>query len=248
MIFRICVLLTAILFLSACGDFSGSDSVPDNKEARQGSQNPVTDEHPVMGPKRTILAFGDSLFAGYNVASQDSYPAKLEASLRVRGINAQVINAGVSGDTSAAGLQRLAFTLDAQDTVPDLVLLELGGNDLLRGLPVEETKANLSAILTELDKRKIPVLLVGMRAPPNLGQDYQTRFDAIYPDLAKQYNTAYLPFFLEPVYNRPELVQPDHIHPTERGIEELVGASAQYVVDALPATGGTSAGKQEVAP
>ncbi len=153
------------------------------------------DQLPVMGPERHILAFGDSLFAGYNLAEGESYPARLEVALRAGGVNARIVNAGVSGDTSAAGLQRLTFTLDNQPLAPDLVVLELGGNDLLRGLSPKETRANLAAILTELKRRKIPVLLMGMRAPPNLGAGFQREFDRIYPDLAKDYGAALVPFF-----------------------------------------------------
>src|SRR5690606_11780009 len=111
-----------------------------------------------------------------------------EISLRARGINARVANAGVSGDTTAAALQRLAFTLDNQAQVPDLAIVELGGNDLLRRIPPSETRANLAAILEELQSREIPVLLMGMRAPPNLGAAYQREFDAIYPALAQRFD------------------------------------------------------------
>ncbi|MXP14633.1 arylesterase [Altererythrobacter confluentis] len=187
-----------------------------------------------MGSERQILAFGDSLFAGYNVDKGESYPARLEAALRARGINARVANAGVSGDTSAAGLQRLAFTLDAQKVQPELVILELGGNDLLRNLPPSETRANLAAMLDELARRKIPVLLMGMRAPPNLGADFVREFDGAYPALARQYGAALVPFFIEPVFDRPELIQPDRIHPTAEGIEVLVASTVGKVADALP--------------
>jgi len=187
-----------------------------------------------MGPERRILAFGDSLFAGYNVDKDDSYPAKLEAALRAKGINARVSNAGVSGDTTAAGLQRLAFTLDAQEAKPELVIVELGGNDLLRNLPPSETRSNIAAMLDELAKRDIPVLLMGMRAPPNLGPEFVSEFDGIYPALAKQYGAALVEFFIEPVFDKPELIQPDRIHPTEDGIEALVGSTVDDVVEALP--------------
>lgn len=191
-------------------------------------------EQPVMGPERRILAFGDSLFAGYNVDADESYPARLEASLRARGINARVANAGVSGDTSAAGLQRLVFTLDAQAQAPELVILELGGNDLLRGVPVAQVRKNLDAMLGLLKQRSIPVILFGMRAPPNLGADYVGAFDGLYPELAEQYDAALVPFFMEPVYDRPQLIQPDRIHPTARGIEAMVEATIEDVSGALP--------------
>jgi acyl-CoA thioesterase-1 len=189
---------------------------------------------PVMGTERRILAFGDSLFAGYGLQPQESYPARLEAALRARGVNARVINAGVSGDTTAAGWQRLAFTLDAQETAPDLFILELGGNDLLRGLSPDETRANLARILAELKQRGIPVLVMGMRAPPNYGPDYQARFDAIYRELAREYGAALIPFWLEAIYREPELFQADRIHPTAQGIERLVAATIDAVERALP--------------
>ena len=127
-----------------------------------------------------------------------------------------MVNAGVSGDTTQAGRARLSFTLDAQEEVPDLVILELGGNDLLRGLPVAETRANLAAMLAELRERNIPVLLMGMRAPPNLGADYVAQFDAVYPELAREYGAQLVPFFLQSIYDQPQLIQQDRIHPDGR--------------------------------
>lgn len=219
------VLLVAAL--AACGDAAS------RKDERELPTD-VTAETPVMGPQRSILAFGDSLFAGYGVVREDSYPAKLEAALRARGVNARVTNAGVSGDTTAAALQRLSFTLDSMDEKPQLAIVELGGNDLLRGIGPEETEANLRKILQELGKRDIRVILMGMRAPRNLGADYQARFDAIYPGLAREFDSALVPFFLEPVYDRPALIQADRIHPNEEGIAELVGATVGEVEGALP--------------
>lgn len=194
----------------------------------------VLAEEPVAGPERRILAFGNSLFAGYNVTPEESYPARLQAALRARGINAEVVNAGVSGDTTQAGRARLAFTLDAQEVTPDLFILELGGNDLLRGVPIEQTRANLAAMLAELRRRDIPVLLMGMRAPPNLGADYVAQFDAIYPDLAREYGAQLVPFFLQSIYDQPQLIQQDRIHPTAQGIEALVAATVEEVTRALP--------------
>lgn len=188
----------------------------------------------VEGPERRILAFGNSLFAGYNVEPDEAYPAQLQDALRARGINASVTNAGVSGDTTAAGRQRFAFTLDAQETPPDMVIIELGGNDLLRGLPVRETRANLEAMLQELQRRDIPALLMGMRAPPNLGADYVDAFDALYPELAEQYDAELVPFWLESIYRRAELFQADRVHPTAEGIEVLVENTAAQVAEALP--------------
>jgi len=188
----------------------------------------------VAGPERRILAFGDSLFAGYNVGERESYPAQLEAALRGQGLNVRVTNAGVSGDTSAAGLQRIEFVLDSMETPPDLAIVELGGNDLLRAIAPAETRENLGAILAELQERGIPTLLMGMRAPPNLGEAFVRDFDGLYPDLARRYGAALVPFFLEPVYDKPALIQEDRIHPTAEGIEALVSATADDVVTALP--------------
>lgn len=215
-----------LVLLAACG----GEAPP--AEPVQGELR--AEVKPVMGPERSVLAFGDSLFAGYNVAQDESYPARLQAALRARGINAKVTNAGVSGDTSAAGRQRLGFTLDAQDPKPDLVILELGGNDLLRGLSPEETRANFVAMLDALKKRDIPVLLMGMRAPPNYGPEYRQAFDPIYPALAKEYGAALIPFWLESIYQDQSLFQQDRIHPTADGIEALVGATVEKVAGAIP--------------
>ena len=224
-------LLTA-LALAGCKSEAPQETTA--RETASGSVTPAAAEQPVSGPERRILAFGDSLFAGYGLEQGESYPARLEAALRARGINAQVANAGVSGDTTAAGRQRLSFVLDAQEQTPELVILELGGNDLLRGLPPTQIRDNLEAMLAELRVRGIPVLLMGMRAPPNAGPEFGKAFDSIYPELAREYGTALVPFFLESVYRRPELIQRDRIHPTAQGIEAMVSATVDEVVEALP--------------
>ncbi|MEZ5742391.1 MAG: arylesterase [Sphingomonadaceae bacterium] len=216
-----------VLCLAACG----SEAPPTVAETRQGAEMPP--DVPVMGEERTVLALGDSLFTGYGLGEGESYPALLEAALRARGINARMVNAGVSGDTTAAGRNRLAFALDAQATKPDLVVISLGGNDMLRGLPVEQTRENLDAILAELKERGIETLLLGMLAAPNLGEPYAREFNAIYPALAKKYGAALVPFFLQPVMDRPELVQADRIHPTREGIEAMVADTVDDVAGAL---------------
>ncbi|WP_394728526.1 arylesterase [Altererythrobacter sp. GH1-8] len=223
------------LSLTACGS-NAPDSAPGEAGAaeRSGTNDSDLPEVPVMGPEKRILAFGNSLFAGYNVAPEDSYPAKLQRALRAQGINAQVYNAGVSGDTTAAGRQRLAFALDEQETKPDLAIVELGGNDLLRGLSPEQSRENLAAMIEELQSRDIDVLLMGMRAPPNYGPEYQAAFDGMYGELAKKYGVDLYPFFLEAIYQDPSLFQSDRIHPTEDGIERLVEATLETVVSALP--------------
>jgi acyl-CoA thioesterase-1 len=190
----------------------------------------------VTGPELHLLAFGDSLFAGYGLANPDtqSYPAQLEQALRKDGRSIRIANAGVSGDTTAAGRQRLAFTLDSQPAKPDLVLLELGGNDLLRGLPPQQTRENLEAMLVELKKRGIPVVLMGLQAPPNYGGAFQQQFDAIYPDLAKAHNAALVPFVTAKVFADPKLIQADHVHPTAQGVGLLVEETEDAVAKALP--------------
>ena len=211
----------AALLLASCGK--------GNEPAAAPTAAAAAPEMPVMGPERHILALGDSLFAGYGVRPAESYPAKLETALRAHGVNARIANAGVSGDTSADGLARLAFTLNSQPKSPDLVIVSLGGNDMLRGLAPDQTKANLDAIVTQLTQRKIPVVLMGLLAPPNLGADYRSKFDAIYPDLADKHHVSLVPFFLKAVMDKPDLIQPDHIHPTARGIEEIVAATTYAV-------------------
>ncbi len=187
-----------------------------------------------QGPVRHIVALGDSLFAGYGLRPDQAYPVRLAAALQARGINAKMVNAGVSGDTSGDGAARLAFTLNSQSPAPDLVLICLGGNDVLRALPPTQTLANLDAMLTELDRRHIRALLMGMLAPPNLGKPYAASFDTIYPALAKRHHAALVPFFLAPVIARDDLRQGDHIHPTAPGVEEIVVATVGVVAKALP--------------
>ena len=219
----------AALLLAACAD--DAPSAP--AETEQARNEPAA-EAEVPGEERRILAFGDSLFAGYGLAEDEGYPEKLEAALRARGINARVADAGISGDTTAGGRQRIAFVLDAMERAPDLALVELGGNDLLRGLSPAEARANLGAILAELQSRGIPAVVYGMRAPPNAGPEYQAAFDAMYPELARQYEAVLVPFFMEPLLGRPEWVQPDRIHPTAEGIDAMVAATVDAVAEALP--------------
>jgi acyl-CoA thioesterase-1 len=234
-------LATALALAGCNGNADTADAVPANDAVQggEGGAPPI----PIMGEEVRILAFGDSLFAGYGFAepAQDSYPARLEGALRARGINARIVNAGVSGDTSAAGLKRLEFVLDAQAGKPDLFILELGGNDLLRGLSPDQTRANFRAMLEELAAREIPVLIMGMRAPPNYGPEFQAAFDGLYRDLADEYGAQLVPFWLEEIYRQPQLFQDDRIHPTEEGVEALVGATVDDVAEALAPDGGAAA-------
>lgn len=180
-----------------------------------------------------ILAFGDSLTAGYGLDSGLGFAPQLEASLRRHGIAAEVADAGVSGDTSEAGKARLGWTLDGLDRKPDLVIVELGANDMLRGLDPNLTKANLTAIMGELKRRDIPVLIAGMRAAPNLDPAYIARFEAIYPALAKRNGAALYPFFLERVAGSAAMVQADGLHPTFAGVKRIVTGILPAVKKAL---------------
>ena len=177
-----------------------------------------------------LLVLGDSLAAGYGLAAEEAFPAQLERALQQAGHNVTVINAGVSGDTTAGGLARLDWTLADN---PDLVLVELGGNDALRGLPPEETRANLDAILERLGRAGAEVLLAGMQAPRNLGEEYTTAFNRVYPQLAKQHRVTFYPFFLDGVALDPSLNQADGIHPNIRGVAVIVARILPFVEDAL---------------
>ena len=168
---------------------------------------------------KVILALGDSLTAGYGLDQAEAFPVQLQAALRALGLNATVINGGVSGDTSAGGRSRLEWLL-AEPV--DGVIVELGANDGLRGLDPGQTRENLDWILTTLKQRDIPVLLSGMYAPPNLGKDYGAEFNAIYPELAQKHTVKLDPFFLEGVAADPNLNQADGIHPNAEGVAMIV--------------------------
>ena len=182
---------------------------------------------------RLVVAFGDSLYAGYRLAPNEGLAPQLQAALKAQGINARVHNAGVSGDTTGAGKSRLSFVLDNLERKPDLVVLGLGGNDMLRGIKPEETKANMVAMLDELKKRDIPVVLTGMLAAPNLGQDYANAFNGLFPQLAKQYGAPLYPFFLNGVVTDKGMMLPDGIHPNAKGVSRVVEGLSPLVEAAL---------------
>lgn len=231
------VVTTVLVACMAVASCSRSAAIPDGQESPSPSitSEPSADAQPVMGPERRILAVGDSLLAGYGLAgASEAYPARLETALRARGINAKVTNAGVSGDTSSAGAERFGFVLKSQPTRPDLAIIEFGGNDILRAVPPEQTRANLDRMIGEARAAGLPVLLMGMLAPPNLGPDFKAKFEPIYPDLAKKHGAKLVPFFLAPVIGKPDLIQPDHIHPTAHGVDEIVAATVGDVEKALP--------------
>jgi acyl-CoA thioesterase-1 len=181
---------------------------------------------PAPEPPVRILALGDSLTQGYGVRTGMEFPAQLERALKAQGLNVSVINAGVSGDTSAGGLARLDWSLNDR---PEAAIVEFGGNDALRGLSPAEMEKNLDAILSRLKARKIPTLLAGMMAPRNMGAAYVAQFDAVFPRLAKKYGVALYPFYLEGVALDRTLMQGDMHHPNEKGVAAIVARMAPAV-------------------
>ena len=166
-----------------------------------------------------IVAFGDSLTAGLGLPQDQAFPAQLEVALKARGTEAKVINAGVSGDTAAAALTRLDWALPDD---ADAVIIELGGNDALQGIPPEGTKAALEKIIERVQARGLPILLAGQEAPRNMGKDYVDQFRAIYADLAQRYDLIFYPFFLEGAALNDDLMQGDGIHPNAKGVAVIV--------------------------
>ena len=180
-----------------------------------------------------VLAFGDSLTAGYGLPQGQGFVPQLEDTLRRNGIRARVTNAGVSGNTAANGRARVKWTLDGLKVKPDLAIVALGANDMLRGYPPRQTREDLDAILAEFQKRDIPVLLAGMLAPPNLGSRYMQEYNSIFPDLARKYDAPLYPFFLAGVAGIPALNLPDRVHPNFQGIKKMVSGIAPTVMKAL---------------
>jgi acyl-CoA thioesterase I len=174
---------------------------------------------PAKAEPITILALGDSLFAGYGLDGPQAYPAQLEAALKAKGLDVKVLNAGVSGDTASQGAARLGWSLS--DDV-DVVIVELGANDALRGLPPEQAEAALAGIAAAVNAKKLPLLIMGMRAPPNMGPDYGQRFEPMFQRVAENHGAALYPFFLEGVAADASLNQADGIHPNVAGVAIIV--------------------------
>lgn len=172
-----------------------------------------------LADQKTILVLGDSLTAGYGLPPGQAFPDRLSEALRKKGEQTKILNAGVSGDTTAGGLARLDWSVSPE---VDGVIIELGANDGLRGVNPQITKANLDAIISRLKARNIPVLLTGMLAPPNMGKKFESEFKAIFTDLARKHGVALYPFFLEGVATVQSLNQPDGIHPNEAGVAVIV--------------------------
>lgn len=185
-------------------------------------------EAPVV---KTVLAFGDSITAGYGLSRQEALPVKLQEKLHAAGLPVTVINAGVSGDTTAGGVTRLEWTL--KRTNPDYVIVALGGNDLLRGVDPSVTAQNLRRMLETLKTYKKPVLLAGMRAPSSMGVAYAAGYDAMYAGLAKEYGAVFYPFLLAGVATDPAMNQRDGVHPNTAGVAVIVEGLAPYVAELL---------------
>ncbi|ALC10858.1 arylesterase [Sphingopyxis sp. 113P3] len=212
--------------LAACGS---ADAPPaPREEAKADAPAALPSDAPL------VIAFGDSLYAGYRLGPREGLAPQLQAQLLADGIRVRVQNAGVSGDTTAAGRQRLSFVLDNAKSKPALVVLGLGGNDMLRGIGPDQTRANLDAMLAELKRRGIPVLLTGMVAAPNLGADYAKAFNPIFPELATKYGASLYPFILDDVVTDPSLMLDDHVHPNAKGVKAIVQGLAPLVEAALP--------------
>lgn len=204
---RSIALLSFIIFLTACG---ASSAKSEFEKPRENVQIPDT-----ISKKPKIIAFGDSLTAGFGLSEKESYPYLLQEKLRAEGFDYEVINAGIAGDTTAGGLERIDWSLDQENV--QILILELGGNDLLRGLPVEKMKQNLDTMIRKAKAKNIKVLFCGMLAPPTMGAKYQREFVAVFPDLASQHKVEFMPFILDGVAANPKLNQPDGIHPNAEG-------------------------------
>lgn len=187
---------------------------------------------PSEASEKTILALGDSLTAGYGLGPGEAFPDQLERALKAAGKDATVINAGVSGDTTAGGLTRLSWLL-AGMSPPDVVIIELGANDGLRAIDPASTRANLSAIIEKTQAAGAVVLLTGMYAPPNLGDEYESSFNRVFPSLVEEFNVMFYPFFLDGIAGHASLNQADGIHPTPEGVGVVVKNILPTVIEAL---------------
>jgi len=203
--------ISSIVVFSACGVSNAEKQ--SNKTAEKKPPIQVVSNRP------KIVAFGDSLTAGFGLAEKESYPYLLQEKLKADGYNYEVINAGVSGETSLGGLERIDWVLEQENV--KILVLELGANDLLRGLPVARMKDNLSQIIKRAQAKNVKVLLCGMLAPPTMGAQYQREFVSVFPDLASEFNAEFLPFVLEGIALDPKLNQGDGIHPNAEGAKVL---------------------------
>jgi len=193
------------------------------------TESPETRATATPDARPVIVAFGDSLTAGFGLPPEQSYPTLLQRKVDQAGYNYRVVNAGISGDTTAGGVRRIDWTLEAD---VKFLILELGGNDALRGQPVTELKKNISEIIEKARAKGVTVILAGMEAPPNLGQEYQLEFRRAFRDLAAKYKVTFIPFVLDGVGGNPELNQADGIHPNAEG-EKILTENVWRVLEPL---------------
>ena len=218
----VCCLALLAVSLWACDQQIGKPAPKiqgTSVDARPGTKAPPPSNAAPRPEERVLVAFGDSLTAGLGVSPEESYPARLQEKLLLSGYRYRVVNAGVSGDTTAGGVRRVDWVLKSK---PDIVILELGANDGLRGLNLTETRANLEQIIRRLLAGGARVILAGMRLPPNYGADYTKAFQAMYADLARRHDVQFIPFFLDGVAAKIDLNQADGIHPTGQGYAVIV--------------------------
>jgi acyl-CoA thioesterase I len=223
--------LISALALAACGSRAEPQRQPQSSTAQQP---PARTENAAARPR--IVALGDSLTAGLGLPPTEAYPSLLQQRVDKEGLNYEVVNAGVSGDTSAGGLSRLDWALDGDVR---FLIVALGGNDGLRALPTEALRQNLSTIIERAQAKHITVVLAGMEAPRNFGRDYVVRFHQVYPDLARKYNVVLVPFLLQDVAGIDRLNQRDGIHPTAEGAE-IVASNIWTVLKPLVADPGAA--------
>lgn len=218
---QLAMMISLMGLLFACG--------PENESAKATAEEASTSiKDSDVETKKTILFFGNSLTAGYGLDSEDAFPALVQQRIDSLGLDYRVINGGLSGETTAGGLNRLDWFLEDE---PYVFVLELGGNDGLRGIAISETRSNLEKIIEKVQTKypSTKIILAGMQIPPNMGQEYTDEFRKIYPKVASEKNVTLIPFLLEGVAGDPELNLPDGIHPTEEGHEIVFGTVWPYI-------------------
>jgi acyl-CoA thioesterase-1 len=232
-LWRYVTLALPVQLAAACSQEAQAPARSQMQSTNGAAASTAPQPQPQQQDERLVLALGDSLYAGFGLEQDQSFPAVLEKELEARGVPAKVVNAGISGDTTAGGLRRLAYALEGLERKPDLVIVGLGANDVLRGLDPAEIRRNLDAMLQELERRDIKVMLTGMMAPRNMDGPYIRRFEAIYPDLAARYGAQLDPFFLQGVITRGELLLDDGMHPNAEGIRTIAQRLAPKVAETL---------------
>ncbi len=222
--------VAVLQLLIACGAATDESTPLDQRGAVESEADAVK----IAEADLLVVAFGDSLYAGYGLDQNEGFAPELEKALQAEGKDVRVHNAGVSGDTTAAGLRRIDFVLDSLPKKPDLFILGLGGNDVLRGLKPSETRANMEAMVKKLKDREIPVMLTGMLAPPNLGKAFSDEFNIVFPAMAQKYDAALYPFFMDGLVGKADLLLDDGLHPSAAGIDLIVERITPTVLSALP--------------